>query len=147
MSTTLYLLSDTARLLRRAFDARVSLLGMTSTQARLLLTLSHSEGENQVAYAERLEVEPITLCRLIDRMAEADLIERRPDPADRRAWRIHLTDSSRRKLDEVRQCLAGLEEEVLAGLSARQCEDLSATLELIRGNIAGGRTTGIAANG
>lgn len=147
MTSTLHLLSDTARLLRRAFDARVAQLGMTSTQARLLLVLSHSEGENQVAYAERLDVEPITLCRLIDRMAESDLIERRPDPTDRRAWRIHLTDSSRRKLDEVRQGLDGLEEEVLLGLDATQLEALAATLETIRGNIAGGRSTGIAVNG
>ncbi|MDE2435927.1 MAG: MarR family transcriptional regulator [Sphingomonadales bacterium] len=147
MSSALYLLSDTARLLRRAFDARVGQLGMTSTQARLLLTLSHSEGENQVAYAERLEVEPITLCRLIDRMADSDLIERRPDPADRRAWRIHLTARSRQKLDEVSLCLVGLEDEVLVGLDAGQRDTLSALLETIRGNIAGGRSAGVAVNG
>lgn len=140
MSEVLYLLSDTARLLRRAFDARVSQLGMTSTQARLLLTLSRHEGENQASYAERLDVEPITLCRLIDRMAEGGMIERRTDPADRRAWRVHLTESSRRKVDEVRACLDGLEDEVLQGLDAGKVALLSGLLDTIRGNIAPGRT-------
>lgn len=140
MSEVLYLLSDTARLLRRAFDARVSQLGMTSTQARLLLILTRHEGENQAAYAERLEVEPITLTRLIDRMVEGGLIERRPDPADRRAWRIHLTESSRRKIDEVRACLVGLEDEVLGGLDTARLGALSDLLSTIRGNILHGRT-------
>lgn len=147
MSEVLYLLSDTARLLRRAFDARVSQLGMTSTQARLLLVLSRHEGENQAAYAERLEVEPITLCRLIDRMAESGLIERRSDPSDRRAWRIFLTAESRLKLDEVRACLAGLEDEVLDGLDANSLTALSRHLETIRGNIAEGRSLGVTVNG
>jgi DNA-binding MarR family transcriptional regulator len=140
MSEVLYLLSDTARLLRRAFDARVSQLGMTSTQARLLLTLSRHEGENQAAYAERLEVEPITLTRLIDRMVEGGLIERRTDPGDRRAWRIHLTQDSWRKIDEVRACLVGLEDEVLGGLDTARVGALSDLLTTIRGNILHGRT-------
>ena len=111
-----YLLSDSARLLRRAFDARVRALGMTSRQARLLLILHVTEGENQGYYAELLEVEPISLTRMVDRMEEAGLIERRRDPADRRAWRLFLTDRSRCVIDQVRDSLTGLEDEMLAGL-------------------------------
>lgn len=131
-----YLLSDSARLLRRAFDARVRTLGMTSRQARLLLILHVTEGENQGYYAELLEVEPISLTRMVDRMEEAGLIERRRDPADRRAWRLFLTDRSRCVIDQVRDCLTGLEDEMLAGLEPEQREALGQMLESIRENFA-----------
>ena len=63
-----WLMVDNARLLRRAFDERVRTTGMTGPQARLLLALERTPGENQAFHAERLEVEPITLCRMVDRM-------------------------------------------------------------------------------
>lgn len=135
-----YLLSDSARLLRRAFDARVRVLGMTSPQARLLLLLHVSEGENQGFYADRLEVEPISLTRMIDRMEESGLIERRSDPGDRRAWRLHLTEKSRKVIDQVRAGLTGLEDEMLAGLTKLQCEALGDALETIRINFTTART-------
>lgn len=131
-----YLLSDSARLLRRAFDARVRTLGMTSPQARLLLILHVNEGENQGFYAERLEVEPISLTRMIDRMEEAGLLERRRDPADRRAWRLFLTDRSRQLIDQVRDCLNGLEDEMLTGLDTAQRAALAGMLETIRVNFS-----------
>lgn len=131
-----YLLSDSSRLLRRAFDARVRTLGMTSQQARLLLTLQVNEGENQGFYAEVLEVEPISLTRMIDRMEEAGLIERRRDPADRRAWRLFLTDRSRQLIDQVRACLTGLEDEMLTGLDEGQRAALAGMLETIRVNFS-----------
>ena len=131
-----YLLSDSARLLRRTFDARVRTLGMTSPQARLLLILHVTEGENQGFYAERLEVEPISLTRMIDRMEEAGLLERRRDPADRRAWLLFLTDRSRQLIDQVRACLAGLEDEMLTGLDAAQRAALAGMLETIRVNFS-----------
>lgn len=147
MSMTAYLLSDTARLLRRAFDGRMRQLGMTSAQARLLLNLALNEGENQGFYAERLEVEPISLGRLVDRMVESGLIERRADPADRRAWRIHLTAKGGLKIDQARESLAELEEQMLHGFSTAQREDLSQLLEAIRTNFASGRSMEVAVNG
>ncbi len=147
MSMTAYLLSDTARLLRRAFDGRMRQLGMTSAQARLLLNLALNEGENQGFYAERLEVEPISLGRLVDRMVESGLIERRADPADRRAWRIHLTAKGGLKIDQARESLAELEEQMLHGFSTAQREDLSQSLEAIRTNFATGRSMEVAVNG
>ena len=131
-----HLLSDSSRLLRRAFDARVRTLGMTSQQARLLLILQVNEGENQGFYAEVLEVEPISLTRMIDRMEEAGLIERRRDPADRRAWRLFLTDRSRQLIDQVRACLTGLEDEMLTGLDEAQRAALAGMLETIRVNFS-----------
>lgn len=147
MDTPLYLLSDTARLLRRAFNARVRQLGMTSVQARLLLSLSKAEGENQGFYAERLDVEPITLCRLIDRMEDGGLLERRRDPADRRAWRVHLTERSREQLDAVRASLVGLEDDVLKGMNPAQRDVLTELLENIRTNIGEARTAEGVSNG
>ncbi len=147
MITAAYLLSDSARLLRRLFDARVRQLGMTSSQARLLLMLEHSEGENQGFYAERLEVEPISLCRLIDRMEESGLLERRRDPADRRAWRVHLTDRSRQVIDQVRAGLAGMEEEMLHGLDHGERASLIALLEKVRANFVDARAVGVLAHG
>ena len=57
----------------------------------MLSVLRRHEGINQGGLAEILEVEPITVCRMVDRLQEAGLVERRPDPADRRSWRLHLT--------------------------------------------------------
>ena len=142
-----YLLSDSSRLLRRAFDARVRALGMTSPQARLLLVLHVTEGENQGYYAERLEVEPISLTRMIDRMEEAELIERRRDPADRRAWLLFLTERSRQVIDQVSACLAELEDEMLTGLDAPQRDALARMLETIRENFSTTRPLSEVTNG
>lgn len=147
MIPTTYLLSDTARLLRKAFDARVRQLGMTSPQARLLLILAHSEGENQAFYAERLEVEPISLARMLDRMEESGRVERRPDPADRRAWRVYLTAAGREIIDQVHRCLNGLEDEMLLSLAGNQRELLAEFLEIIRANLTNARTTEVAIHG
>jgi MarR family transcriptional regulator for hemolysin len=147
MFQVMYLLSDTARLLRKMFDARVRQLGMTSTQARLLLILSRSEGENQAFYAEELEVEPISLTRLIDRMEDSGLIERRRDPADRRAWRLFLTARSRLVIDQVKALLVELEEEMLARLDAAQREALAETLEIVRTNFSAARLLPAVVNG
>ncbi|MFM5884037.1 MAG: MarR family winged helix-turn-helix transcriptional regulator [Novosphingobium sp.] len=134
-------------MLRRAFDARVRALGMTSPQARLLLILHVNEGENQGFYAERLEVEPISLTRMIDRMEDSGLVERHRDPADRRAWRLHLTDRSRDVIDQVRNCLVGLEDEMLVGLNTAQRAELANVLETIRVNFSNARALPEAANG
>lgn len=142
-----YLLSDSARLLRRAFDARVRELGVTSPQARLLLILAVNEGENQGFYAERLEVEPISLTRMIDRMEESGLIERRRDPADRRIWRLFLTERAIQLIDQAKDSLRDLEEEMLAGFDAPQRQALAEMLETIRVNFSNARTVAEVAHG
>ena len=133
--STGFLLSDVARLLRRRFDERARAIGVTRAQWRTLTVLSRNEGANQGALAELLEVEPITLCRMIDRLAAAGHVERRRDPGDRRAWNIYLTDRSRPLLDQLR----GLAEEVidgaLSGLDAAARTRLVATLERVRDNL------------
>ena len=142
-----YLLSDSARLLRRAFDARMRRLGVTGPQARLLLVLGLHEGQNQGFYAEQLDVEAITLCRMLDRMAEAGLIERRRDPADRRAWRVHLTLAGHDLLPQLREGVAPMVDAMLAGVEASDRERFGQLLEQVRANLTREFTPEAAANG
>jgi MarR family transcriptional regulator for hemolysin len=142
-----YLLADSARMLRREFDSRVRELGMTGPQARLLLNLAVNEGENQGFYADRLDVEPISLTRMIDRMEESGLLERRRDPADRRAWRVHLTPRAREVVETVRSYIGPLQDMLLAGLDPAQRSALASSLEVVRANLSATREPGLAANG
>lgn len=128
-------INDVARLLRREFDARARRMGVTRAQWHTLTILSRNQGCNQGTIAEIMEVEPITIARMIDRLEEGGLVERRRDPSDRRAWRIHLTEGAQPLLDQLRAIGGGLTEDALAGVSAAEREALSATLSRIRANL------------
>ena len=130
-----FLLSDVARLLRRRFDERARASGITRAQWRTLTVLSRNEGAHQGALADLLEVEPITLCRMIDRLAEAGLVERRHSPTDRRAWNIYLTDRARPLLDQLRVLADALTVETLAGLDKPAQDRLTASLYSMRANL------------
>lgn len=130
-----FLISDVSRLLRRRFDERARLIGVTRAQWRALTTLRRHEGINQGGLAELLEVEPITLCRMVDRLEEAGHVERRRDPADRRAWRIHLTDKSRPLLDKLSAIADHVFDDALAGLDDPARTAFSETLQRIRSNL------------
>lgn len=129
-------LSDTARIMRREFDARARSIGVTRPQWQVLSVLGRNEGTNQGGLAELLEVEPITVCRMIDRLQEADLIERRADPADRRSWRLFLTPKANELLDHLRPLADSMLEEALAGVSDGDRDLLSQTLGRIRQNLS-----------
>jgi DNA-binding MarR family transcriptional regulator len=131
-----FLLSDAARLVRRSFDARARAKGVTKAQWQVLLVLSRSEGINQAGLADRLEVENITLCRMVDRLQEAGLVERRPDPADRRAWRLFLTPAAHPVIAGMRGLGAEVIGEALAGFTADEQEQLRAMLTRVRSNLA-----------
>jgi DNA-binding MarR family transcriptional regulator len=127
--------ADVARLMRRSFDARARSIGVTRAQWGVLSALRHNEGINQGGLADILEVEPITLCRMVDRLQDAALIERRRNLSDRRAWRLYLSDKGHERIDELRP----LSEEVLAqamdGISEDEQACLKRTLEKIRLNL------------
>ena len=142
-----YLLSDSARQLRRTFDERVRGLGLTSVQARLLLSLIKFPDNNQAFYADRLEVEPITLTRIVDRMEEAGWVERVADPGDRRARLLHLTAKSRSIVDPLHAIVADLLDDMLAGLGASDQADLARMLTAIAENFSAKRALVEAANG
>ena len=130
------LLSDAARLLRRRFDARARGIGVSRAQWQVLIALSRSEGINQAMLAERLEVETITVARMVDRLQDAGLVERRPDPADRRAWRLFLTDRAHPLLADLQAVAAEVRAEMLAGLDGGEQAMLQAMLLRVRANLS-----------
>ena len=128
-------MAETSHALRRFYDRRASDLGVTRAQWRVIAILGHNPGMKQVELADRLDVEPISACRIIDRLEEAGLVERQRDPADRRIWRLSLT----RKAQPVREKLSALAEEVsqeaFAGLSAKEVETMRGLLARVRNNV------------
>jgi DNA-binding MarR family transcriptional regulator len=97
----LFLLHDVARLLRTDADKRARAHGMTRAQWVILVWLDRHPGLSQKELAEILEVEPITVARLIDRLEARRMVERRPDPRDRRIWRLHLRPEATPVLEEI----------------------------------------------
>lgn len=131
-----FLISDVSRLLRRAFDERARGIGVTRPQWRVLTALKRMEGCNQGALAEFLDVEPITLCRMVDRLEEAGLVERRSNPADRRAWLLYMTDTGQARTAELRPLALGLFGDALEGLDTAEQEALETALDRVRANLS-----------
>lgn len=129
------LIGDTSRLLRRRFDARARRLGVSRAQWQVLFALSRSEGVNQSGLAEALDVETITVGRMVDRLEEARLVERRADPADRRAWRLFLTARAYPILEELREVAAGVMAEALADLTPAEQDSLADLLGRVRARV------------
>jgi len=130
-----FLLSDTSRLMRKRFDERARTIGATRSQWRTLAVLARHEGINQGGLAELLEIEPITVCRMIDRLEEAGKVERRRDPDDRRAWRIYLTEKARPFIEQFRELANELTNEVLDGISEADRTHMTALLQQMRANL------------
>ena len=110
------LLHDVARLIRVEADKRARTRGMTRAQWVLLLRLSQRPGLSQKEAADLLEVEPITVARLVDRLVALGLVERRADEQDRRVWRLHLQPAATAMLEEITRHRLALAEFVGAGL-------------------------------
>jgi len=136
-----FLLNDTARLFRRAFNARTRDSGITALQWRLITYLKRHQGIRQGPLADLIEVEPITLSRMVDRLAEAGLVERRADPTDRRAWQLFLTPRARALLGDMRRTIDRLTEEATEGLSATERDQLIALVGRVRCNLSRRDTT------
>ena len=125
-----------ARGIRRNFDTRARAIGVTRAQWQVLALLKDHQGLNQRAMADLAEVEPITMARMVDRLAEADLVERRADPADRRAWRIYTTAQGQALLERLRPYGEATLAEALEGLSAEEVAQLGALLARVHANLA-----------
>jgi DNA-binding MarR family transcriptional regulator len=130
-----FLISDVSRLMRRRFDERARAFGATRTQWKALAHIGRNEGINQGALADLLEVEPITLTRMVDRLEDAGLVERRRDPGDRRAWRLFLTGKAGPILERMRDVAEDLTAQTLDGITAEELAQLTATLEHMRANL------------
>ncbi len=128
--------SETARLIRREANKRAAILGATKAQWRVLARLSRmGDGVRQVALADGLDVEPITLCRMIDRLEEAGLVERRRDDCDRRAWRIFLTEAATPTLAKLEAMGAVFNTDILAGVPDADRAVARRVLARIRDNL------------
>lgn len=130
-----FLLNDIARLMRKRFDVRARRIGVTRAQWHTLSVLKRNEGSNQGTLADLLEVEPITVGRMIDRLEDAGLVERRRDPADRRVWRIHLTEKAQPILIELRTIADTMIDEVMDGVDAEDRIRMHAALKALRTNL------------
>jgi DNA-binding MarR family transcriptional regulator len=128
-------MAETHRMMRRFYDRGASALGVTSAQWRLLLRLAREPGLKQVELAERLDVEPITACRIVDRLEDAGLVERQRDPDDRRAWRLVLTAKAAPILEKLRLLAEEMSAEAFAGMSIEEIEAMRGKLARIRENV------------
>lgn len=129
-------LHDAARLLRRDFERRARALGVTRAQWSALAYVVRQPGMRQSQLAEVLEVTPIAVARLVDRMEQEGLVERRPDPDDRRAWRLHITARARARLEQLREIGREVRAIALDGIPATDQDVLIAALRRIRSNLA-----------
>jgi MarR family transcriptional regulator, transcriptional regulator for hemolysin len=130
-----FLLSDAARLLRTCADQEARRFGMTRAQWGVLFRLQRAEGLKQSELADILEVQPITLTRLIDRLCDNGLIERRSDPNDRRAKRLFLTPAAKPVLERLTAVTEEMMAQVLAGLDRPAREATVAALDAIKANL------------
>ncbi len=130
-------ISDVARLLKTYADQRARDLGMTRAQWAVLARVERSEGLKQCELADTLDLQPITLTRLIDRLCDGGLIERRSDPNDRRAKRLYLTPAARPVLDGLARLGKDIMATVLAGIEPAAVEQLVAHLLTLKTNLRG----------
>jgi MarR family transcriptional regulator, transcriptional regulator for hemolysin len=128
-------IGETAHALRRAFDRRASELGVTRAQWRVLAHLGRGPGQRQVELADRMDIEPITLCRIVDRLEDGGLVERRRDPADRRAWQLYLTGKAEPLLEKLHRLADTMSDEAFAGMSKPVIEAVRDALAQIRSNL------------
>jgi DNA-binding MarR family transcriptional regulator len=131
-----FLLSDVSRLLRRAFQQRMEGCELTFVQARVLVNISRKEGIRQVELAELLELQPIALVHLIDQLQGIGLVERRPDPNDRRAYQLFLTEAAVPHLDAITPIAVAIQAEMLSGLNKQQSAQFLSCLKVVRDNLA-----------
>lgn len=131
-----FLLHDIARLMRKRFDQRARALGLSRSQWQVLVHLSRHEGINQSGLAEILEIENITLGRLIDRLEERGWVERRTDSNDRRARLLYTTEKVAPVMERMRKLAEETRNEALAGLSAAERDALTAALVHVRANLS-----------
>ncbi|HZL30933.1 MAG TPA: MarR family transcriptional regulator [Pseudolabrys sp.] len=134
---------DVARMLRTYADQRARQFGISRAQWAVLMRIERTEGLKQTELAEILDLQPISLTRLLDRLAANGLIERRPDPNDRRANRLYLKPAARPLLDQLAELGTDMMATVLDGLDGKTIERMLNDLIRIKDNLR----AAIASNG
>ena len=130
-----FILNDVARLLRTYADHKAAQFGITRAQWAVLVRLDRAEGIKQSELAETLDLQPITLTRLLDKLCDSGLIERRPDPADRRAKRLFLTPAARPLLKDLGALGEETMADTLAGVTHENVGEMIVTLGVVRENL------------
>jgi len=136
METLPFEIGETAHALRKAFDRRAVGLGVTRAQWKVLFRLERQSGLRQIELADMLDIEPITLSRIVDRLEEAGHVERVADPADRRAWRLHVTPKAQPLIEKLRRVADEMIAEAFAGIEPRDIEITRKVLARARENAA-----------
>jgi MarR family transcriptional regulator, transcriptional regulator for hemolysin len=134
----MFLLHDVARLMRVDADKRARAHGMTRAQWGLLIWLERQPGLSQKELSELLEVEPISVARLIDRLEGRGMVERRPDPKDRRIWRLHLRPAAIPVLREMDGQRADMRRLVTQGLDNTTIESMTEALLTMKATLTQG---------
>jgi MarR family transcriptional regulator for hemolysin len=127
-------IGETAHALRKAFDRLAVGLGVTRAQWKVLFKLTRHPGLRQVELADILELEPITLCRIVDRLEEAGLVERTRDPEDRRAWKLHVTAKAQPLVAKLQAVGGELVGQAFAGIDPKDIETTRKVLAQVREN-------------
>jgi DNA-binding MarR family transcriptional regulator len=130
-----YLLNDVTLLFRKHFDRRATRFGLTRAQWRAIKVLHHREGIRQSELAEFLEMEPIAVGRVIDRLQAAGFVERRADPKDRRCWRLFATDQARAVIGDMEQIARGLRRDITRNVDIAELQQALAVLGRIKENL------------
>jgi MarR family transcriptional regulator for hemolysin len=134
-STLGFLLHDVARLLRKRFEQHAEGTGLTRSQWHVLALLDQNEGIHQGRLADLMDIEPITLGRILDKLQVLALVERHSHPSDRRVWLLHLTAAAHPKLAQLRKFGDLTRGEALAGISDADRECLSNILRTLKANL------------
>jgi DNA-binding MarR family transcriptional regulator len=134
METLPFEIGETAHALRKAFDRLAVGLGVTRAQWKVLFKLTRTPGLRQVELADLLDLEPITLCRIVDRLEEAGLVARARDPEDRRAWRLHVTAQAQPLVEKLQAVGGKLAEQAFAGIDPKDIETSRQVLARVREN-------------
>jgi len=130
-----FTIMDVARLIKTYADQRARQFGISRAQWAVLIRIERTEGLKQSELAEMLDLQPITLTRLLDRLAGNGLIERRADPNDRRANRLYLMPAAKPLLGQLAELGADMMETVLDGLSATSIERILKELSAVKDNL------------
>jgi MarR family transcriptional regulator for hemolysin len=130
-----FLLKDTNRLYVERFEQRAGALGLTLPQCRVLIYLADHEGISQVQLAELTDLEPMTLVRTLDCLESHGWLERRSDPADRRARRLYLKPKGKPLVDDIWHLVALTRREAFAGIPKKHADLMIELLERIQSNL------------
>jgi MarR family transcriptional regulator, transcriptional regulator for hemolysin len=130
-----FTINDVGRMLRTYADYKASQFGITRAQWAVLVRLDRFEGLKQSELAEMLDLQPISLTRLLDRLCDSGLIERRSDPNDRRAKRLFLTPAARPLLEQLGDLGEEMMKNALVGISRESVEQIVGQLAIMKENL------------